>query len=109
MVERKMQQALLLHPWTSFFLVLLLLIDAITIFAAFRIQPSDARCDRHTYPWSPALDYVRYHWEAFENREFTMSTPYFGFVATDQIDDAWNELLPSTQYAQQEEPDLKTN
>lgn len=30
----------------------------VIVFQAFQIEPSDARCDRLTYPWSPALDMV---------------------------------------------------
>jgi hypothetical protein len=78
--------------------VVLLLCTAVIIFGSFRIEPSDARCDRLIYPWSPALNIIRYHWETFENHQFSIKTPYFGFEPTDQLEDVWNELLPSTQH-----------
>jgi len=41
---------------------------------------------------------IRYHWETFEfeESEFTTSEPsqYYGFKPTDEIENAWNELLP---------------
>jgi len=61
---------------------------------AFFIEPTDRQCDLHTYPWSPAVDSIRYHWETFENVQFSMTTPYFGFVPTEDIEQAWDELLP---------------
>ncbi|CDM35653.1 Protein of unknown function DUF3328 [Penicillium roqueforti FM164] len=30
----------------------------------------------------------------FENHQFAIKTSYFGFEATDQLEDIWNELLP---------------
>lgn len=76
--------------------VALLFATAVVLLQAFQVEPSEARCDRLTYPWSPALDVVKYHWETFENHQFSIKTPYFGFQATDQLEDIWNELLPST-------------
>jgi hypothetical protein len=38
---------------------------------------------------------VEYRWETFENNQFSIWTPYFGFTPTDQIENAWNELIPS--------------
>jgi hypothetical protein len=81
--------------WTSLLPPVILLCAAAIVVAAFRVYPSDASCDRHRYPWSPALDMVEYRWETFENHQFSISTPYFGFTPTDQIENAWNELLPS--------------
>lgn len=63
---------------------------------AIQVEPSDARCDQHTYPWSPALEAVSYHWETFENHQFSIKTPYFGFEPTEEHEELWNELLPST-------------
>ncbi|SPQ23033.1 64a0ad20-e7e3-43d1-b9e2-d08983336c34 [Thermothielavioides terrestris] len=37
---------------------------------------------------------VNYRWRTFENHQFAIATPYFGFAPTDQIEDAWDELLP---------------
>ncbi|KAL2129311.1 hypothetical protein VTI74DRAFT_7957 [Chaetomium olivicolor] len=41
-----------------------------------------------------ALEMVEYHWETFQNHQFSISTPYFGFTPSDQIENAWNGLLP---------------
>ncbi|KAK3688792.1 hypothetical protein B0T22DRAFT_407429 [Podospora appendiculata] len=74
-----------------------LLVTAAAIFAAAasQAQLTDTKCDRHTYPWSPALDIIHYHWETFENHQFSIKTPYFGFKPTDDVEDAWNKLLPT--------------
>lgn len=73
---------------------LLLICATATIFAAFHIEPTDARCDRLTYPWSPMVNIVKYQWETFENHQFSIKTPYFGFEPTDELEETWNTLLP---------------
>ena len=83
------------YQWTSFLAPLIFLCATTVVFAAFRIHPNDASCDRHRYPWSPALQMVEYRWETFKNHQFSISTPYFGFKPTDQIENAWDELIPS--------------
>lgn len=95
MAERFWHKVEFLLSLTALFLLCAIFITI----QAFRIEPSDARCDRFTYSWSPALEAVRYHWETFENHQFSFKTPYFGFEPTDQIEEKWNELLPSTSHA----------
>ncbi|GAQ47691.1 hypothetical protein CBS76997_1563 [Aspergillus niger] len=73
---------------------LLLVCAALIVLKALHIEPSEASCDKLTYPWSPALDIIKYHWETFENHQFSIKTSYFSFRPTQEIEDAWNELLP---------------
>ena len=58
-------------------------------------EPSDIQCVRHRFSWSPAIDSIKYHHETFDNIDFFTETPYFGLVPTQEIEDAWNEILPS--------------
>lgn len=72
-------------------------------FAALRVQPNDVSCDRLTYPWSPAFDVVRYHWETFEDHGFSLNTLCFAFDQTDELENAWHELLPSLLWRKEAE------
>ncbi len=86
----------------GFMLSILLFLCSFTVFlCAFSLEPTDRKCDLHTYPWSPAVDSIKYHWETFENVQFAIKTPYFGFVPTDKIEQAWDEMLPR-MYSQTE-------
>ncbi|KAK0702771.1 hypothetical protein B0H67DRAFT_604467 [Lasiosphaeris hirsuta] len=74
--------------------ILLFLCSCAVFLSAIFLVPTDRQCDFHTYPWSPAVDSIQYHWETFENVQFAVKTPYFGFVPTDKIEQAWIDLLP---------------
>lgn len=88
--DRSAQSMLLSFTISGLFLIC----AVATIFAAFHIEPTDARCDLLTYPWSPMIDIVKYQWETFENHQFSIKTPYFGFEPTDELEETWNALLP---------------
>jgi hypothetical protein len=64
---------------------------------ALKLEPTDAQCVQDSFSWSPASDQIAYHWEAFANIDFFTKTPYFGLVPTEEIEDAWNDLLPGME------------
>lgn len=63
-----------------------------------QLEPTDAQRIHHSFSWSLASDQIDYHWETFDNIDFFTKTPYFGLVPTEEIESAWNDLLPGIEF-----------
>jgi hypothetical protein len=74
--------------------VVLLTLSATIILLSFQIEPTDIQCVRHNFVWSPAESAIAYHWETFSDNDFFTKTPFFGLMPTQDLEDAWAEVLP---------------
>ena len=77
--------------------LILIFLSIAVLICALRLEPNDAQCVQRSFAWSPASDQIEYHWETFDNIDFFTKTPYFGLVPTDEIEDAWNDILPGIE------------
>ncbi|KAK4240936.1 hypothetical protein C8A03DRAFT_41566 [Achaetomium macrosporum] len=82
----------LLMPWIASAILLALSI-LITVLAIF-LEPSDVQCVRRNFVWSPATDQIEYHWETWADNDFFTKSRFFGLEPTQEIEDAWSEILP---------------
>jgi hypothetical protein len=69
---------------------------ALAIFTmAIRVDTRDSQCFARTFSWSPATTALEHHWRSFENIDFFNVPPkYLGVNQTNELEEAWQELLP---------------
>lgn len=71
--------------------------SAIISIEALRLKPSEIQCFDRSFSWSPASLEIEYHWETFDNIDLFIDTPYSGLTQTDEIEQAWDKILPGRQ------------
>lgn len=70
-------------------------LSAVVSFCGHRLKPTDIQCVRNRSSWSPATNAIEYHWETWEDFDFFTKSGYFQRKPSEEVDQAWDALLPS--------------